>query len=266
MKISQLIKQSSLIEVGKSTFFITEKDFEFNGLPILKDFLVYYDGGKIIKVNKIRFGIFQSSNYPQLLLQKLDENIDSDLIIEKVSSCANEITQLPDGEIGIWHGNHFDNWTGNYSDYLERINTSPKLKLNTIEFSSMMYEYDANKQSLVHFISTKPFTINLKNCKITLPELVEISFSNNEYTIITMNNYVDYHSIKFEGALSINEVGILNGYSAENFEAKIEGYRKFRIISITKGFPIQITHDGIASIDLLNEESNRIEKYKISKI
>ena len=265
MKLTDIISKGNEIQDDQSCFFIAENDFSYKNLPILKNSLIFY-GGKILNVNMMEFGVFQESNIPKFINGKLPEDEKGNYLVEKCSNCDFEVEKLKSGWRGIWHDNHFDNWTGNYSDYLERINTSPKLKLNTIEFSSMMYEYDANKQSLVHFISTKPFTINLKNCKITLPELVEISFSNNEYTIITMNNYVDYHSIKFEGALSINEVGILNGYSAENFEAKIEGYRKFRIISITKGFPIQITHDGIASIDLLNEESNRIEKYKISKI
>ena len=66
MKIKDVIKKGSTIENEKNSFFIADSDFEFKDLPILKNSLIFCYNNNI-SVNKVRFGIFQSSNFPSFL-------------------------------------------------------------------------------------------------------------------------------------------------------------------------------------------------------
>ena len=264
MKIKDVIKKESTIENEKNSFFIADSNFEFKGLPILKNSLIFYYNNNI-SVNKVRFGIFQSSNFPSLLLNKMEEDKHGDYIAEKVSNCNFELSTLQSGGLGLWHNDHFDEWTGNYNDYLDRINNSPKLIVDNIEFSTLFYLYNIDTNKLVHFINTKPITLNLGDHSFNLPELSEISYSDSSYTIIPLSKKLSFEHFNLRGIIFLQKDG-LNGESNEDFEAKIFDHPKFEKITITKGFSITIINKNQAFIKLLNETSHKIETYKIEKI
>ena len=73
MKFTDIIRKDSEIREGRPELFIAENDFSFNGLPILKDSLVFYDGKHSINVNMMLLGIFQKSNVPDIIPEELPE-------------------------------------------------------------------------------------------------------------------------------------------------------------------------------------------------
>lgn len=121
MKPPDIISKNNKIQKGHSSFFIAANDFSINEFLILKDSLVYFDGKRNVAVNMGEFGIFQKNNIPDLIKDALPEDGKRNYIVEKNSNCDFEIDCLPIGWRGIWHINHFDKWSGSFSDYLERI-------------------------------------------------------------------------------------------------------------------------------------------------
>jgi hypothetical protein len=264
MKLTDIIRKGSEIQDGKSCFFIAENDFTYKNLSILENSLIYYDG-KILKVNMINFGIFQESNIPKFIDGKLPEDERLNYLVEKCSNCDFEVEKLKSGWRGIWHGNHFDEWSGSYSDYIERINILPSIKNSGITFSSIMYKFNTLTNSLVHFINVEPIKLELKNKSIELPELLEISRDSTHYTIIPLSSKMKYFDIQLQGPLSLSEDGILSGECAEEFDAEIFGNNKFKKITISEGFMVEISCNGNMEIGLFNDASHRIEKYQIRK-
>jgi len=64
MKLRDVIATGFKIAEGKSQLFIAEIDFDYNGLPILKDSLVYYDGKSELRINMVEFALFKDKNLP----------------------------------------------------------------------------------------------------------------------------------------------------------------------------------------------------------
>jgi hypothetical protein len=258
MKPTEIIRRDSVIVEGTPSFFIADKNFEFSGLPILKDSLVYCDG-KRIKVNSVRFGIFQDSKgFDYVLEHPAQEN--GDYIFEKVSSCSRELNILPSGDLGLWHKDHFDIQDNDYSAILPRINSSEKLNFGGVEFSSIMYEYDIENNCLVHFINTKAMQLIQNGNKIDIPEFFEIGYSQVGYTIIEICNKLVHQNIKFGGCLTLASNGEFYGDCAESFDVELEG-RKDYVLTISEGSNITFSASGIPSIKLYNEDKFVIESH-----
>jgi hypothetical protein len=264
MKLTDIIRKGSEIQDGKSCFFIAENDFSYKNLSILKNSLIFYDG-KTLKVNMVEFATFQESNIPKFIDGKLAEDEHLNYLVEKCSNCNFEVEKLESGWRGIWHDNHFDAWSGFYSEYIERINSLPSIEYSGITFSSLMYKFNTLTDSLVHFINVQPIKLLLNNKVIELPELLEISINSAHYTIIPLSSKMKYFDIQLQGSLSLSEDGILSGECAEEFDAEIFGNNKFKKITISKGFMVEISCKGNMEIGLFNEASHRIEKYQIRK-
>ncbi len=264
MKLTDIISKGNEIQDDQSCFFIAENDFSYKNLPILKNSLIFY-GGKILNVNMMEFGVFQESNIPKFINGKLPEDEKGNYLVEKCSNCDFEVEKLKSGWRGIWHDNHFDNWSGSYSDYIERIKTLPFLEHSGIFFSSLMYRFNTLTNSLQHFINVEPIKLELHDKVIELPELLEISRNSTGYTIIPLSNKMKYFDIQLHGFLSLSEDGILSGECAEEFDAEIFGKKNDEKITISKGFRVEISCKGTLEISLFNDAFHRIEKFQIRK-
>jgi hypothetical protein len=210
------------------------------------------------------FGIFLESNIPKFIDGKLPKDKDLNYLVEKCSNCDFEVEKLESDRRGIWHDNHFDEWSGSYSDYIERIKRLPSLIHSGIHFSSLMYKFDTLTNSLVHFINAQPIKLELCDKVIELPEFLEIS-RNSTYRIVPLSNNMKYFDIQLQGFLSLSEDGILSGKCAEESDAEIVGNNEFKKITISKGKFVEISCKGTMEIDLLNDVSHRKEKYQIRK-
>jgi len=266
MKPTDIIKKGTSIIDGKSTFFLAEKDFIYQGLPILKNSLIYYDGKSHVKVNMIDFGIFQKSNIPELITDQLPEDDELNYLVDKSSTCDFEIIKLKRSWRGIWHDNHFDKWTGYFSDYIERIHQIQVLEYSGISFSSLMYNFNTLNNSLDYFINVKPIKLQIGDKLIELPELLEVSFRNEtDSDIIPISKSLVYHGITLQGALFLSEQGILSGASAEEFDAEVLGHTELKMIKISKGCKVYISSNGDTEIDLFSEKDHKTKQYKIMK-
>ena len=211
MKLTDIIPKQSSIIVGKTQFFIAANDFDYNGLPILKDSIVYYYSGNI-KVNLIGFGIFQDSNIPKLIAEKLPEDEHRNYIVEKCGLCKYEIEKLKSDWRGIWHNDHFDEWNGtiyDLPDVMLRVKEMPSLEFSGITFSSLYYTFNTNTRTLDFFINTKPLTLEIKGKKIILPAYLEIGVGKNSYDITPLET-IEYQGELYKGWCNLSEDGVLS--------------------------------------------------------
>jgi len=185
MKLTEIIRKDSKIAEGYSQFFIAEKDFSANGIPILKDALVFYDGVSKVKINLIGFGIFQKRNVPELITHQLELDSDSNYMVEKSTTCGEEIYRLRSSGRGIWHNDHFDTFTGRLSVYKDRINNLPELDYNGIYFSPLFYEFDLIESRLYYFVTTSMIELRIHGKRIELPKLLEIDLSTENPLFIS---------------------------------------------------------------------------------
>jgi len=263
MKFTDIISRGISIEEGIAQLFIADKDFSYMGLPILKNALVYYNGKDSIKINMVGLGLFQDSNVPHLIKEKLPKNSNNGLnrLIEKVSSCSFEIDILNLRKHGIWHYNHFDKWAGKFSDYIDRINEIPILEYSEINFSSLMYSFDTESKTLNYFINVKPINLNINDYKMKLPGYLEISLPD---TIVPLQS-MEYFGVLLEGFLSLSENGIISGSCAQEFEAEILLNNKMQKIIISKGTQLKISSNGSIETGLFNDKTNKVENYTLIK-
>jgi len=261
MKLDEVIKKDSKIVENQTQFFIADKDFLYEGLPILKNALVYNNGRGLIEVNLMRLGILQDRNVPDIIKSKLPEDDKyGDKLVDKVSSCNSEINVLDLVEYGIWHNDHFDEWKNSFADYLERINEIPILKYSGISFSSLMYKFNAKSKTLDYFINPEPITIDVNGKQVNLPKLLEI----NQNTIIPIKG-MEYFGVQLKGYLNLSENAIISGSCAQDFEVEISINGNNQIIIISKGTNIEISNTGEIKIELFNEKTHKIEKHKAVK-
>ncbi len=271
MKLTEIIPKQGLIVSSKPQFFIAECNFDYNGLPILKDSLIYFDGKNKVKVNQFIFGIFQERNVPNLISHQLPEDEEYNYIVDKFSSCQYEITKLPSGLSGTWHIDHFHitpSTIDRLPDLENIVKQTTDLKFSNISFSSLYYTYDANTNSLTSFISTKPFELTVKDKTIRLPEFIEVGQNegaNKDLYFLRPLFKMDYFGVSFEGDCRIDENGVFYGSCAKEFSAEIFGNSEINKIVISKGFDVAISSDGVMEIELFNEKIHQIEKYKIRK-
>lgn len=260
MKLTEIIKKESFInENASEQFFIAENDFEYKGLPILRDSLVYYNGRQEISVNTVLFGIFQESNYPDLINEKLREE-NFKYKVENNTNCEFAIKELNPGEMGLWHKDHFDEWKGSYSKSIDRITQAPTLVYNGINFSSISYIFNAQNNSLTHFINVGPVELEVNNKKIFLPELLEISPNKNGGIHVTpIKETINYFNYNLRSFLLLTKEGDLSGESADEFEANVFRNGKIEKIIIYKGTGLSISNDGNAFIRI-NNKFEKIEK------
>ncbi len=267
MQLTEIIRKASSIKQDASVqFFIAENDFEYNGLPILKDALIYYNGKNEIIVNTTIFGIFKKSNYPDLLNNKLPEE-KFNYIVDNNSNCEFAINELNSGKMGIWHKDHFDEWTGSYSKFLDRINQAPTLTYDGVKFSSLSYIFNTQNNSLTHFINVGPIELKVNNKTIFLPELLEISkIENGGFNITPIKETMNYFNFNLRSFLLLTKEGDLFGESADEFEAYALINEKTEIILIYKGTGLFISSDGKTCIRINNkfERIERIEKSAVN--
>ena len=265
MKLTDIILKRGEIRSGSAQLFLAEKDFTFMGLPILKDSLVSYDGKSMVHVNMIPYGFFRESNVPEYITAPLPKDDDSFFLVENTGLCKYEMDMLQDGSRGIWHRDHFDEWTGKFSPYIDRIGQIPVLTYSGIEFSSLMYYFNAETKTLQYFINVSPVAIKtIKDKLIELPRLLEISVDKNEHTIIPLVPMV-YFGILLKGFLTLSTDGILSGDCAEDFDAEILGQNNVKKVCISKGSQVEISSIGYLQIGLFNEQTHRVEKYRLRK-
>jgi len=120
MKLTDIITKDNEIRLGETQFFIAENDFSFNGLPILKDSLVSYNGNDKIVINFTLLPFFDERNVPNIIEKQLPKDYSKrNYVIERVSSCEFEIERFLRGHKGIWHLNHFDKWNNSMYKHSE---------------------------------------------------------------------------------------------------------------------------------------------------
>lgn len=232
MKIKELIPTGIQIIEGKSQYFISETDFMFKGIKILKDSLISNDGERI-QVNHSGLGFFSS----------LIEN--RELSFEKVSECDFELNKLESGRSYIWHNNHFDSgFNGDYSKYFDRINELAKIEFGDITFSSFFYDFNYKKNILEYFISTKKNVLKVGTKAINLPENVVVSRiqgSSELYRLnsINKNEGFTYNNILFKEG-RIDERGNLIGDINESISVFLIRDEKKEEIKLSKGVELII--------------------------
>jgi hypothetical protein len=266
MKLSELLpREVPVIDEESEGLFIASKDFEYEGLPILKDSLVS-DANGSISVNFI-----EGDRIPGLPKEKLL------YIMDKESNCPLATTRIPWIGENYWHEDHFDNYLNiNDSlgfglpedsrkkmrlDYLRsRIIEAPKLKFG-VEFSSVFYKFDKHHKFLVRFINTEPVDFGFDNDykKIILPIHLEIEhfhtksshiveirpLSEMEYCGINFSNYDGEKDKNIE----LNLDGFVSGPVSKGFKAKARDIAdiwnyKLKTINIPDHHLVRVSPEG----------------------
>lgn len=272
MELNQIIGKAGKLEEGKPQLFVAEKNFNFKGLPILKDSLILYDGEDRMDVNMIYFSVFQDRNYPAVLKDTLEPKNSLLKSIDTVSECPKEMEELDTLDTGIWHKDHFDEWNNDFIEFLPRIKSSVNLEYKGVVFSSLMYSFNTKNELLTNFINTEPLQIDVNGNSITLPPMIEIVYPNvpkegeTHYpSAIQSIEELNYFGYRMRGKLGIDKEGAIFGESAEEFEAKVYEHPKFDTISITVGANIVILPNGSAGIRL-KDQRHKIHHFVIEKV
>lgn len=268
MEIRDILYKNNTINLEESSFFLAENDFFLNDLPVKKDSLVYYNKSTYeLKVNFINYGLLKQGNIPDIVrgLMPVSEN-RLDYIVDRIGNCPKQINVLPRFGMGIWHDDHFDEWTGHFEDFLDNIKALPTLNYSGIEFSSLMYFCNASTGSLFYFINTAPIELNVNGAVFHLPEYLEISI--HQYgkgaTAITLQEIV-YFDIKLQGELQLSETGILKGYCSEELSFDIIGHQEVNIITLPKGSQLEISNTGMIKTGIFNNRTHEVEYYEIKR-
>lgn len=268
MRLTNLIQRGNKIIEGEHQLFIASEDFKFRGLPILKDALVHNDDG-IVSVNKLS---------PLHRLDPSFNKFNGELtkegrfyVVDKVSDCLLEETKLDPRVVGFWHNNHFDK-TEDLSNYFHsRIqHNEPELEFNNINFSSIFYDFDIDKESLTYFINTLPIKINLEHTSILLPKHLEINRNKNSYTLVPITG-MEYHGIYFNAGegLILNPDGILGGYIGKGFKAEVLNLvtKNSSVIDFSNSRPyLKIRPDGSKFTRLFYPEIQERQECQILRI
>jgi hypothetical protein len=216
MKLKDIIARQDKIIIGKEQLFIANKDFQFFGLAVLKDSIVYYNGMSELRVNLILLGIFGEKHVPALVKEQLhfDENY---FYTEQVSNCPQECFKLDKGSWGVWHKDHFDQWNGTFEPFVHRVMQVPVLKYKGIRFSSLMYNYNVSRQVLDWFITAGDSLLDTDNGNVEVPSMLEVSRypTLNSYDVIPLEGICVYQNIPLEGMIYIAPSGIVNGQIGE---------------------------------------------------
>lgn len=272
MEIRNAIRKAKGIVEGKPQLFIAEENFSYQGLPILKDSLVLYDGVGKVDVNMIYFGIFQDSNVPVILDQILEPKNSLLKKLGKVSDCPQEMDEIDLLDTGIWHRDHFDEWNNSFAEFLPRIQSGVKLEYNGTVFSSLMYSFNSAVGLLTNFINLEPLDVDVNGNKLALPPMLEIVFPNvpkKDETLypsaIQPIGEMEYFGYNLRGKLGIDKEGAVFGESAEEFEAKVYEHPKFETITMTVGANIVILPDGTAGIRL-KDQKHKVHHFKIERL
>ncbi len=266
MKLTDIISKKSEIQEGIAQFFIAENDFSYHGLPILKNSLIFYDGDNDLRVNMIQFVLFGKSNAPKLVSEYLPKHSDNiSRIVERCSDCEFEIDKLGIAWRGIWHQDHFDKWSGDFSIFLDRIEKIPTLEFSGITFSSLMYNYSPHTNTLSYFINTKPLNISINNRSIEFPAFVEISLNKSGCSFFPLKDFY-YFGIPFYGYTTFSENGTLNGSCSNDITVEILEYRNWEKLYIRKGKNIEVEYDGKMFTRLYSDKSKESKKCEIRLI
>ena len=266
MYLTDVLRKQDSIVPSQEQLFIATNDFDFNGLPILKDAMVYYDGKNEIEVNRFIGGILQKSNVPKLIMQQLPEDENGNYLVDKSSSnCQYEVHKIPSVSFIIWHNDHFDYTAERHPNSIISIMHYSEIQFSGISFSSMYYSFSTKLNALTVFISTKPFELMIKDKTLKLPPFVQIVRNRIDSYYLTPLEKIEYFGVSLEGLCRIDENGHLWGDSAEEFIADIIGHKEINQITISKYGEIIISHNGILEIELYNDKTFRVERYVIRK-
>jgi hypothetical protein len=272
MELVNAIRKASGIVEGKPQLFIAQENFNYKGLPILKDSLVLYDGVGKIDVNMIYFGILQDSNVPVMLDHILEPKNSLLKTLGTVSDCPKEMDEIDMLDTGIWHRDHFDEWNNSFAEYLPRIESGVNLEYKGTYFSSLMYSFNSAAGILTNFINVEPLTLDVNGNIVVLPSLLEIVFPNVPKKDETLYpsalqpiGEMSYFGYNMRGKLGIDNGGAVFGESAEEFEAKVFEHPKFEVITMTVGSNIVILPDGTAGIRL-KDQKHKVHHFKIERL
>jgi len=265
MKLTDVLKRENKIVEGQYQLFIAANDFSFKGLPIIKDSLVLNNGKNKIVINMVRYVHLKNEFNNGLLKNRLPKNEHNKfkLLVEKCSSCDKEEMELKTGALGIWHNDHFDKWSGSFTDYMQRIRKSLVLEYSSIKFSSLMYYFNTIDNSLEYFINTEPVIIERNGMPIYLPSDLEVDIKGR--TIIPLES-MEYFDVLFRSAIYWTKEGVIKGSSGREFKAKILGHGEIDEITISEGFPVEILSDGSVFVELYNKIRRKPERFKIEII
>jgi hypothetical protein len=269
MKVIDVLHEKSEIDLSIENLALLNKDSLINGLKIIKGSLVYYDGSDSLKVNLIDFGIFQDRNYPEFYKEKINKDFDESIEFERRTECSYELSEIDFMHSGLWHIDHFDEWTGKISDYLDHLQSLPSLKCGNITYSPIMFEFNTKTNQLVHFINTLPCKINVNDFIWTIPSMSEISFSSkNKHCTIIPVSHIEYDKIKLKGPISINEDGYLLGYCPENIVIKFRNHPSMKnTVEYPDGTSIRFSNNGIKEIGgYLNKDRRSLSYFEFDLI
>lgn len=264
-KLTDILKRASKIESGELQLFIADQDFEFCGFPIKENSLVYYDGKDEVKINMIEYALFGPLSVPLLSGNSLTENDDFEYETVCVGTCAKEDSFLKIAWRGIWHNNHFDKWKGSFDGHRERIAQLPPLQYQGILFSPLTYTFKPKSKVLDYFLSADLVDVVVNGHKITLPKDVEISITKDAAVVIPIGKeqVIHYFKIPLQGIMQINEDGSLIGQIGKEMEFTIHDNDKLNSIIVTYN-NVEISRNGKAFIELREEKSGAIKKYRIT--
>lgn len=218
VKFTDVLPYDNKIVKGVSKYFISNENFEFNGIPILKDSLVIYDHN----VGEVYINQLPFYGLGKTILNKLPKTEDGFTFkVDKVSNNKNEQLEFPSDLDLYWNMNHFEGLL-DYSNQVDLSNNAATLDYNNIKFSSAAYTFDIDSLELTNFIAAEEYTINCGELIIKLPPLTLVSkhlFKNRtcKYDL----NYLSSESFSFKG-FDISRLSEINNENEFKFKFDID--------------------------------------------
>lgn len=218
MKFTDVLPYDNKIVNGVTNYFISNEDFEFNGIPILKDSLVIYDHN----IGEVYINQLPYYGLGKTILNKLSNTEDGFTVkVDKVSINNNEQLEFPSEYELYWNKDHFEELV-DYSNQVDLAKNAKTLNYNKIKFSSAAYTFDIDSLELTNFIAVEEYIIDCKELIIAMPPFTLISkhiFKNRScrYDL----KYLSSESFSFKG-FEISRLSEINNEYEFKFKFEID--------------------------------------------
>lgn len=218
MKFTDVLPYDNKIVNGVTNYFISNEDFEFNGIPILKDSLVIYDHN----IGEVYINQLPYYGLGKTILNKLSNTEDGFTVkVDKVSNNNNEQLEFPSEYELYWNKDHFEGLV-DYSNQVDLAKNAETLNYNKIKFSSAAYTFDIDSLELTNFIAVEEYIIDCKELIIAMPPFTLISkhiFKNKScrYDL----KYLSSESFSFKG-FEISRLSEINNEYEFKFKFEID--------------------------------------------
>ncbi len=247
MAIVDNIPQTDSINEETASVFIASDDMDVKGLPILKGSVVYHREDSI-SVNII----------PGLLLQDYNDG-------KKASDCVYEDVTLNKGSLAIWHKNHFHCGLKPSLNY--KLIEHTILHYNGLAFSSLFYEFDAERKRLSYFISEEDFTLKFKSKEIVITGRNEISLSHNDDSCYVIPlTLLEYGGFVFKKICRIDKHGVFSGQIANATSVRVVSEYDSSEVILSKGTKIEIDVNGIVTTRIGNRRTGRVSVVTVAEV